>query len=320
VEQWSLYLEYKDWTGDLDAAVGAIYDGESWSAAANGAYDTRWRQCLQKIYSSWLKKRTIYIRFAHEFNGDWYAWSVNSGNVDGFKAAWRRFYGLVQQELVAKGKSAKVVWSVNTESKALPGESMWPGDAYVDVVSIDSYDWWPTRTPSNWDNTLLMQDQWGGPWGLERWRQFAQSHGKPLAISEWGMSTTPANDNPFFVQKMNEWFRTHAGTGAGQLLYEIYFNVYDTTQLYPKTVVPNSANTYRSLNWGQPLARAETSATSSSHPHTGVVVAVVVVCSVVLAVALVAIIAFVVLKRRQARLENSQQEFGSTYRLSVDRE
>lgn len=86
---------------------------------------------------------------------------------------------------------------------------------------MDVYDWWPKRTSSNWNSTLLTLDQWGGPRGLEQWRRFAESHGKPLALSEWGLDASTTTDNPFFIQKMNEWFRAHAGTGAGKLLYEV---------------------------------------------------------------------------------------------------
>ncbi len=58
-----------------------------------------------------------------------FAWSVNAGNVAAFKTAWQRFHRIVQEELVWKGKSAKLVWSPNDGSKALPAEALWPGDA-----------------------------------------------------------------------------------------------------------------------------------------------------------------------------------------------
>lgn len=52
-EQWSFQpgLEYGGWNKPVDVAVGAIYKttGESWAAAATGAYDARWTKCLQRL-------------------------------------------------------------------------------------------------------------------------------------------------------------------------------------------------------------------------------------------------------------------------------
>lgn len=90
--------------------------------------------------------------------------------------------------------------------------------SYVDVVAVSTYDAWPTRDASNWNSTLYALDGAGGPRGLEQWRLFALSHSKPFAVGDWGLQNT---DNVFYVQKMNEWFRKNAGTGAGKLLYEV---------------------------------------------------------------------------------------------------
>ncbi len=51
IYQWPLEMGYKNWTGDLDLAVGAIYSGESWAAAASGAYDARY---IPLFYNTFL--------------------------------------------------------------------------------------------------------------------------------------------------------------------------------------------------------------------------------------------------------------------------
>jgi hypothetical protein len=45
-------------------------------------------------------------------NGNWYAWSVNSGNATAFMSSWRRYRAL-QQEIFPQ---SKLVFSVNRES------------------------------------------------------------------------------------------------------------------------------------------------------------------------------------------------------------
>ena len=99
VAQWSLRPGYYagGWTQDLDNAVGAIYKdrGESWHEAAEGAYDDRWASALQNMASLWSgRPGTMYIRFAHEFNGDWYPWSVTRDEIPDFKLAFARFKAL----------------------------------------------------------------------------------------------------------------------------------------------------------------------------------------------------------------------------------
>ncbi len=248
--QWA-YLDYANFSGNLDLSVGSIYPGESFGAMANGAYDARFKKALKIINDNWGSKKTIFLRFSHEFNGNWYNWSVTSANAEDFKRAFRHFHALVQSELVAKGKDAKVVWSPNDASKSnARAEAMWPGDQYVDVVGVDSYDWWPHRDESNWTSALNARDSNGDPRGIELWRQFAQAHGKPLAFPEWGCDPSGVYDNPYYIKKMNEYFRQHAGTGPGQVLYEIYFNAWDSDRIYPTTSVPNAQAMYKSLKWG----------------------------------------------------------------------
>ena len=245
--------DFANWTGAIDVAPGMIVQGESLSAAADGAYEARWRNAMQVLRNNWGSKRTIYIRPAHEMNGNWYAWSVTSANTAAFKRAWIRYYNIVQQELVSKGFDAKVTFALNKDPvNNLSPNYFWPGDQYVDVVGVDFYDAYPSYfTQGDWD-AHFNDVKAGGPYGIGAYRDFARMHGKPLAFPEWGTNPHATQDNPFFIQKMNEFFRNDAGTGPGQVLYEVYFNTWDQDQLYPTTNVPRSAAMYRSLTWGRP--------------------------------------------------------------------
>jgi hypothetical protein len=252
---WGMDI-YTNWNQGLDIAPGFIAKGtsENMAGAASGAYEGRWRQAMANVRAKWGQKKVMYIRPAHEMNGNWYPWSVTPANVNDFKRAWVRYYNIIQQELVQKGYNAKVVINFNKDPvSSVPTEQMWPGDQYVDVVGVDFYDMWPSYpNQAAWDADFMATEN--GPRGLGTWQQFARSHGKPLSFPEWGANPGSLSDNPFYIQKMHQFFTANAGTGPGQVLYEIYFNtnangVYKGA-IYPSTLVPNAAAMYRSLTFG----------------------------------------------------------------------
>jgi hypothetical protein len=241
--------EYGDWQGSMDIAIGAIDPGESWRQAAEGAYDARWRDSLTNLQQlRGARPGTTFIRFAHEMNGDWYPWSVDSSSVAAFIQAWRRFRAL-QEEIFP---DAKLVFGVNRESigTGMDWRLMFPGARYVDVLAVDYYNQSPcVTTQKDWDINVVQKDGFGGPRGLERHRQFAKSVGLPLAVPAWGGNADQC-DSPVYVQNMYDFFRTHAGEGPGQLLYESYFNIDwegESWRLFGSDRMPLAAARYREL-------------------------------------------------------------------------
>ncbi len=123
-----------------------------------------------------------------------------------------------------------------------------PGLLYVDVMSVDTYNQWPfASTQAQFDSKILLTDAYGAPVGIERHRQFAQANGLPLAISEWSSNST-MGDSAVFVQQFHQWVEKNAGDGAGQVPYEILFNVGSFNngvfQMYPSTDMPTAAAAY----------------------------------------------------------------------------
>lgn len=242
--------EYAGWGGDLDLAVGAIGAGETWAAAATGAYDARWRQSLVTLRQLWSgHPGRLYLRFAHEFNGDWYPWSVTASSVADFRSSWLRYRAL-QQEIFPQ---ARLVFSVNSDTATAAGfdwRTAFPGAASVDVLAVDYYNMYPwTNTVADFQALSRQYDRWGAPRGLQRHQEFAQLVGLPFAVSEWG-NNAAFGDAPVFVQQMHAFFAAHSGTGAGQLAYEVYFNVIkddDQWVLNPVTRAPQAAAAYRDL-------------------------------------------------------------------------
>jgi hypothetical protein len=222
--------------------------GATMAGCAAGSYNDKWRQYGENIKAAGLDDETI-VRLGWEMNGNWYKWQASDPAQ--FAECWRQIVGTVEQVAPA------LRWDFNPNRGV--GQSVadarlaYPGDAYVDIVGVDSYDWWPgARDEAGW------QVHYAGDYGLKFWADFAAAHGKKLSVAEWGNSTGTAvggasggasgGDNPFYIAKMMEFFRSQ----AGNLAYEAYFNEsaeYFAGALFAPAQVPAAANQYRaSLN------------------------------------------------------------------------
>ena len=252
LELWPLHDEYAAWTGDLEIAIGAIDgdEGETWAAAAQGAYDQRWSQSLQEAARLWSGHTgTLYLRFAHEFNGHWYPWSVTAASAGDFIAAWHRFRALQQQYFPA----SKLVFAPNSGSSGdfgMDWRQAFPGPGQVDVLSTSYFNFWPqVQTAEQFQDLALRYDDFGGPRGIQRHLEFARSVGLPFAVSEWG-NHEGSGDGTAWMEQMHAFFAANAGTGPGQLLYEILFNVDmdgNRYAVFPETNMPVTARAYADL-------------------------------------------------------------------------
>jgi len=250
--------EYAGYTGDLDIAVGGLAEGsdETWAEAAKGAYVPRWTQAMQKLKSARSgASGTTYVRFAHELNGNWFSWKVDSSNVEDFKTAWRLFHDVLKQEF----PEAKLVFCANSGNHADIGvPAMWPGDDVVDVVGVDFYAGWQPSDPNGWQQHLNDTEPGNSPRGIGAWLAFAKEHGEPISFPEWGLD--PGNgslDDAAFIQSMHDFMAANAATpgadNAGKVLYDLYFNCKhggDTRWLINDPANPKAGETYRSLQWG----------------------------------------------------------------------
>lgn len=190
--------EFGEWDRDLDLAIGAIGEDETWSEAADGAYDARWRRSLTTMARLWDDRPgTLYIRFAHEMNGDWYPWAVTADDRDDFITAWKRFRAL-QQEVFPE---SQLVFCLTRESvdSGIDWRETFPGAEYVDVLGVDYYNQYPyVDSVAEFDASATETDEWGGPKGIQGYQDFAREQGLPLAFPEWGGNATEG-DAPAFI-------------------------------------------------------------------------------------------------------------------------
>lgn len=129
------------WTGGVDQPAYAL---DRITAGDFDAYLAQWADAL----AAW--DRPVLLRFAHEMNGNWYPWSagVNGNTAADYVDAWRH----VHDVFAAHGADdVRWVWAPNVVYPgSTPLTALYPGDAYVDVLGVDGYNWGTSVPWGSW--------------------------------------------------------------------------------------------------------------------------------------------------------------------------
>jgi hypothetical protein len=114
----------------------------------SGRYDAYIREFATKA-KAW--GHPFFLRFDWEMNGHWFPWheGVNGNQPGEFVTAWRHVHDIFA---AVGATNATWVWCPNVEySGATPLASDYPGDAYVDWVGLDGYNWGTNpNQPDKW--------------------------------------------------------------------------------------------------------------------------------------------------------------------------
>ena len=149
---------FMNWTHEWDdklvaqAAQGGRFPLISWQPhtqdvkdIASGVYDTYIRSWAQGVKAH---GDPVYLRPFPEMNGDWLGWN---GQPEALVAAWQRMHYLFEAE---GASNVRWVWSPNVtdwpRTRANRMENYYPGEAYVDVLALDGYNFGNTRDWSTW--------------------------------------------------------------------------------------------------------------------------------------------------------------------------
>ena len=204
---------------------------------ANGGADGYFKTLAQNLVSAGFG--TSYIRLGWEFNASWMGWSVCNQEGSGL-TSWAgdfvpAFRNIVTSMRSVSGANFKFIWNpLESSNASCPGgnlENFYPGDSYVDMVALDTYDGVGQVISSDatrW--TDLVNGVNGGDWtsvvpaavngqkfqgyGLTWLAAFGREHNKLVGIPEWGLDTASqeagGGDDAYFVTQMANWIKANA--------------------------------------------------------------------------------------------------------------
>lgn len=130
-----------------DPAAGVDQPAYRLAIIARGDFDA--------YINSWAYRLAAYggpvmLRFAHEMNAPWYPWgiAVNDNTAGDYVDAWHH---LRERFLAAGATNVRWVWCVDATKLDEPSvAAAYPGDAAVDWLAMDGYNWGLTLPNSAW--------------------------------------------------------------------------------------------------------------------------------------------------------------------------
>ncbi|WP_433220934.1 glycoside hydrolase family 26 protein [Dactylosporangium sp. CS-047395] len=162
--------------------------------------------------------RPILVRWGHEFNGNWYPWGIANNNND--PSLYVRAYRHVHRLVTAAGaRNVQWAWAFNNGSS--PDEpyndpaAAYPGDAYVDWVGIDGYNWGfgPSWDPAG-DHWTSFEATFATAYAKAR----AVAPHRPVMLGEFA-STEDGGDKAQWIDAMNTALRGGAFPAVKLLTY-----------------------------------------------------------------------------------------------------
>lgn len=221
--QWNQYAT-KYWGDWKKAAAGRRFvlglpllpKGGTFADGLAGKYDSQFRGLADLMIRNGLADSVV--RLGYEGNnkniGPW----QGTDDPASYRAMFRRVVTLMRAQAGAAFRFDYNM-AVGPAGKATSFESLYPGDAYVDIVGLNIYDvWWghPGATPADRWNHILTTTM-----GVNDFKAFAAAHNKPKSYPEWGLyrkgdSYAGGGDSPYFIDRMAELVQDSA--------YQAYFN------------------------------------------------------------------------------------------------
>jgi beta-mannanase len=225
-------------------------------SAAGGADATNWTAIGTALAEQGLDAPSTVLRIGHEPNGSWYPWATHGDPtlMGYYRQAWAAAAAAVRA--VCPRVRFDLCLNAGTGGTAVIA-GHYPGDAYVDILGLDSYDFATATTPAGFaaENTAP---------GFAEMAAFAAQHGKRFALDEWGLNGTDTDvdsrDNPFYVQQVFDTLTGLQVTYPGLVAWDAYFDQADDFGLAAN---PRSAALYKTL-WTTGAAPASTTAATQA--------------------------------------------------------
>jgi beta-mannanase len=169
--------------------------------AASGGYDTYYRSMATALVKGPAK--VLSVRFGWEMNGNWYPWSAGgpggvNNNHSNYIDTFRRMTNIFRSIIPGVKIEFCTNYAFNPTFSNASGTPLdyWPGNEYVDIISMDFYQ---SNNGGEWSNT-----QSKGTYNLDWLVSFAKSHGCKVGLSEWGA----AHDDGSFISDGAKWMNS----------------------------------------------------------------------------------------------------------------
>ena len=194
--QLPIIREFARWEDNLDNGLNNwIVDGGrqimlSIKPIRDNGTEIPWRSIANAQPGSQLHNEMVELaRDVRNLDGDvWLAFhhepeagDESFGDSDDFKAAWRNIHGVFEQQ----NADAEWVWTMTAwsfrvnDSDPRAAEKWYPGDAYVDYLGADAYNWNQCRSANEGWSELETS--------LSGFIEFGDEHpNKPLVLPEFG--------------------------------------------------------------------------------------------------------------------------------------
>jgi hypothetical protein len=205
------------------------YTWEPWNTALgpNDPEQIHLQDIIDGTWDAYIRARArefaalrlpIMVRWAHEFNGNWYRWGIANNNADPslFVQAYRRVHDLVE---AAGARNVQWVWAFNNGSSPDTDYNdparAYPGDRYVDWVGIDGYNWGfgPSWDPTG-DHWVSFEAAYATAYAKAR----TVAPHRPVMIGEFA-SSEDGGDKAQWLKDMDATLRSGAYPDLKLLTY-----------------------------------------------------------------------------------------------------
>jgi|SRR5215207_2734257 len=217
---WSIMMVPDPPTGD-----GVAWFVEGYRSTARGDHFAAHQEHARQMvaYANRIGDTTgpVYARTTWEVPGEWFDWNkAATEDKAAFRGAWVKW----AEAMRSVSPRIKTVFDFNSDRG--PVEDYYPGDAAVDVYGQDIY-WIPDLQGMD-PVAAFNHTRYGYSRGLQWNLDFCKAHGKPLAVSEWGLKvSTPGYeklDHTTWVRLFFEFVDECNAPGNPGMAYVTFWN------------------------------------------------------------------------------------------------
>ncbi len=240
------------WAGN---AAGST-NNDFFKNIVNGSYDSAYRG----VVSAWAGAgfKSMDLRLGYEMNGTFMPWFMgdDAETQGNWVKAFQHLSTIMRDEANTLGVTAKIEWNPNSQGwSTQPVANAYPGDSYVDIVSLDTYspvwpnglyDWskndgsynanttewaanpvnrahfWSSPDANEWNPTGT-----GAGFGMDDAVAFAKAHGKALSISETGAGNNGTTTGPVDDGAFPKWLSEELDKAVAQGVKIEHVNIWD---------------------------------------------------------------------------------------------